>query len=762
MQWLFFRIQCLVFLLLMVGSVGMGYAQPNQSDYERAVSFIFSRNLEHDEAQNLDFDWDWTEDGAGVWYAQRTKHTREFHLLTLDGRDKVLFDHQKLFTALQSLTEDKLDAHLLPFSRLISVNGDNIRFRFKGKRYLWVNSNAKLTEDEEPQGAPAGVVTSPDGKWVAFVKNYNVWLRNTEDSTTQILSTTGSKHYTYGSYYGWFDKMDGENRKRPKRVNLQWSPDSKWLYAPICDVRYAKKMYLLNHSVDSLFRPSLHGYYRGSPGDTTMVRILPAFFELSSGEEYRPHYGRPTHINPVSVKWGKKSGQVITEYTERGYQTVHIHELNLKKQSMKELYTETSKTNLDGFTHHYLEELDRHFILSEQSGWRHLHELDLKTGKATPLTEGEYYVHRVEHADGDKQRLYLSIAGKENDATPYQERFYVYDLKENELKLLTPEKAHHIIEVHPEGKFFYDTYSTPSDPGETVLRSLDDGRIVAHFPKPDIAGLKALNWKFPALFTVKSTNGKYDLHGAMWLPTGFELDENKPLPIIDATYTGPHTQRTPRSFLNGIERNYQALAELGFIVVAIDGVGSSGRSKAFHDYSYRKLGNNLEDHVTAIRELGTRHAWIDTTRVGIFGHSAGGYDAGHALLAFPDFYDVGVASSADHDHRMEKAWWPEMYMGWPVDSHYHHQSNITMAGNLKGKLLIAHGGMDDNVNPSASFKLAEALIKADKNFDLLILPSQRHGYVDEYYWYFKKRRWNYFVEHLHGVKPVWDFSWDTE
>ena len=214
----------------------------------------------------------------------------------------------------------------------------------------------------------------------------------------------------------------------------------------------------------------------------------------------------------------------------------------------------------------------------------------------------------------------------------------------------------------------------------------------------------------------------------------------------------------PRSFVSGIARNNQALAELGFIVVTVDGLGTAGRSKAFHNVSYKNMGKNLTDHVLAIKELGKRYTWIDTTRVGIFGHSAGGYDAGHAVLEFPDFYKVAVASSADHDFRMEKDWWPEMYMGWPVDSTYHQVSNITMAGNLKGKLLIVHGGIDENVNPSATFKLAEALVKADKEFDMLIFPSQRHGYQGKFNDYFTKKLWNYFVEHLLDAKPVWDFQ----
>ena len=243
----------------------------------------------------------------------------------------------------------------------------------------------------------------------------------------------------------------------------------------------------------------------------------------------------------------------------------------------------------------------------------------------------------------------------------------------------------------------------------------------------------------------------------LWKPSNF--DPARKYPVVDNSYTGPHTQVVPRSYVRALNIGNQSLAELGFIVLMIDGLGTAGRSKAFHDVSYKKLGYGLEDHVGTLRQLSKSYSWIDTTRVGIFGHSAGGYDAGRAMLLFPDFYKVSVASSADHDHRMEKAWWPEMYMGWPVDSAYHLQSNITNASKLKGKLLITHGGIDENVNPSATFKLAEMLVRADKQFDMKIFPSQRHGYTGQTQRYFTKIRWNYFVEHLLGKPPLWDFAW---
>jgi dipeptidyl-peptidase-4 len=322
------------------------------------------------------------------------------------------------------------------------------------------------------------------------------------------------------------------------------------------------------------------------------------------------------------------------------------------------------------------------------------------------------------------------------------------------LKLLTPEDSHHSISISPDGEYFVDNRSTINIPTITSLRSLSTGKEILELGQADVSGLK--DWTPPEVFTTIARDGKTTLHSAIWKPSNF--DAAAIYPVIEMSYTGPHTQVVPKEYWRSFA--LQSFAELGFVVIVVDGLGSSGRSKEFHNYSYKNLGGNLEDHILAIKQLGKKFSWIDTNRVGIFGHSAGGYDAGHAVLAYPEFYKVAVASSADHDHRMEKAWWPEMYMGWPVDSAYHLQSNITMAGNLKGKLLITHGGIDENVNPSATFKLAEALIKADKQFDMLILPSQRHGYQGDYQKYFTKTRWNYFVKHLRGVEPIWDFKWE--
>jgi dipeptidyl aminopeptidase/acylaminoacyl peptidase len=385
-----------------------------------------------------------------------------------------------------------------------------------------------------------------------------------------------------------------------------------------------------------------------------------------------------------------------------------------------------------------------------------LYLLNTKDKTVKAITNGNYYVNDVLLVDDKTGTIFFTASGREPDRNPYYQHFYKIKLDGTGLVLLTIENANHDVLIAPDGKYFTDNISTLDQPTRSVLRDSKTGRILMELTKANIDGLIAMRFRFPEVFTATARDGNTTIYGALWKPTYF--DSTKKYPVIDQTYTGPHTYMFPRNFVSAIARSNQALAELGFIVITVDGMGTANRSKAFHNMSYKNMGKNLTDHVLAIRELGKKYSWIDTSRVGIFGHSAGGYDAGHAVLEFPDFYKVAVASSGDHDFRMEKDWWPEMYMGWPVDSTYNQVSNISMAGNLKGKLLLVHGGIDENVNPSATFKLAEALVKADKQFDMLILPSQHHGYAGRYNDYFTKKKWNYFVENLLGAKPIWDFE----
>lgn len=731
--------------------------QVTKDHYKSAVSFLYN-NYNNKTAFNLHTNVNWFNDGSGIWFVDYSKDGRTYKTVSFKNKKVVrLFNHEQLAKALSEFLNKKIKPFKLSLSNIENKGKSEITFRTSGKFFIYNLKTNQLKEiDKEKKLAPNPYETkSPDGKWIAYTKKYNLYIKSTEDHKEYQLSKDGKKGFEYASWYGWYDKMEGENGERPKRFYVDWSEDSKWISTSIVDTRTAEKMYLLDWSIDSLYKPKLLSYYRGSPGDTTMVHITPVFYNVDTKEEVKTSLPRATHINSVNANWTETSGQIIASYQDRGYLKQTVKFVNLNTGNEKILIEETSNTGIDNFQFRLLEDKQKLLFLSERSGWRQLYLLDLKTDKVEALTNGSYYVNGIQYIDEKNETIYFLASGKEPGNNPYHQQVYKVNFN-GRVTLLTPENTHHDVRFSKDGKFFVDNFSTIQIPTKTVLREAKSGKIVAYLTHADISEAQSRGYEVPDTFSLTAKDGKTMIYGAYWKPTNF--DKTKKYPIIDATYTGPHTQRFPKEFRSVFFE--QSLAELGFIVVRVDGLGTSGRSKEFHDHSYKNMGNNLEDHVLAINYLAKKHAFIDGDKVGIFGHSAGGFDTGRALLAFPDFYKVGVASSADHDFRMEKAWWPEMYQGWPVDDTYQEVSNITNAKNLKGKLLLTHGGIDENVNPSATFKLAEALIKADKDFDLLILPSQRHGYQGKHRLYFTKKRWNYFVEHLLEAKPIWNFKWN--
>jgi dipeptidyl-peptidase-4 len=728
-----------------------------KKDYSRAVNFLWE-NLNNKKVFNTHVATHWFEDDSGFWYLIHAPEKKTFMGMKFNKKGpEVLFNHTKVAAALSTLLDTDVAPEALPFNTIERVQHGIADVTIKAKHYTIDLSTGKVEEQVKQKEVNNPFETSsPNGNWVAFTKEYNLYVKDSKSDIEIQLTTDGEQHRQYGSWYGWYDKMEGENGERPRRFSVRWSEDSRYITTDLVDTRNAEKMYLLDWSIDSLYKPKLLSYYRGSPGDTNMVRLTPKIFDMETRKEVKTNLPSNTHINSVSLSWPEKPNTLYVDYPERGYQKVHVGKIRLPEGTMEELLVETSTTNIDQFQYHILEKQGIMIFMSERSGWKQLYKLDLATKQISPLTNGNYFINEIRHIDRSKGMIYYMASGKEEGNNPYHQQLYRVDL-DGKVRLLTPELYHHSVELHPEKPYFVDNYSTATTSTRTVFRSLKNGKIICELSKADMTALEAMNWKAPRVFEVVARDEKTPLYGALWLPSNF--DPSRKYPLIDHSYTGPHTQMFPKDFRRVLSLNNQALAELGFIVMMVDGMGTTGRSKAFRNVSYKNMGKNLTDHKLAIEQLAERHEWIDSDKVGIYGHSAGGYDAAHALLEFPEFYKVAVSSSADHDFRMEKAWWPEMYMGWPVDEKYHEVSNITMAPKLKGKLLLVHGGLDDNVNPSATFKLAEALVKADKEFDLLILPSQRHGYQGKFSKYFLKKRWNYFVEHLLGQQPIWEFSW---
>ncbi len=746
-----------IFIFFLLKSATPTISQEMSMDaYERAVSFMRA-NYNNKSAFNLYTEAKWFEDESGLWFIDYSKNKSTFKQIDFENFEAFnLFDQKRLCSALNAITEEQFTPDSLPITEYKKIGTDSALFKIGQFEYYLNKTNYQISEKKtELEKRNPLQRKSPDGKWIAFAKDYNLFIKSSEDSTEYQLSSDGFKDYEYGSYYGWFDKMEGENGKRPERFHVNWSEDSKWISTSICDTRNANKMYMLDWSVDSLYRPRLLSYYRGSPGDTNMVYVKPVLFDVKNKRQVAIDIPANTHINYTQLNWTNESGVCIAQEVERGFKKNTLRKLDLNTSSMETLMEESSKTNIDNFNYTLFKNKNQLVFLSERSGWRQLYLLDIDTKEVKAISTGDFYVHRIHYIDEINDLIYFTAAGRENKMNPYHQQLYKSDLDGN-IVLLTPEPSHHDIQFSPDGNYFVDNYSTVDKPTKTVLRKTEDGTILELLTEANVDAFIKMGWGAPETFSLTGKDGKTKIYGALWKPSNF--DPNKSYPIIDNSYTGPHTQVYPKSFDRAF--GSQSLAELGFIVMRIDGLGSSGRSKAFHDHSYQNMGNNLEDHVIAIEHLGKTKTWIDTDRVGIHGHSAGGYDVGQGMLRFPETYHVGVASSADHDFRMEKAWWPEMYMGWPVDEKYESASSISLAKNLKGKLLLVHGALDDNVNASATFKLSEALVKADKEFDLLIFPSQRHGYQGPHRLYFIKKRWNYFIEHLLGLKPLWDFKWN--
>lgn len=736
-------------------------AQVTRETYKKAEYFL-SDNLQK-EIYHLEVIPNWLEDRDAFWHVTNTRNGKRFFITDIAGKTTLeVFDHELLADLLKEKTGEQIDSRNLPFGRIEIKKDSVIAFEWKNRNWTLDSKNGELTSSVKGRQADRTGI-SPDKKWRAFTRDYNLFVENLETAEEIQLSYDGKREYEYGTYYGWGDIIKGENGIRPDRFFLTWSPDSRKILSQIVDFRRAEKMYLLDFSKDEKFRPELLSYYRGSPGDTTVVYNIPVVFDVEKRREtVLSELGRP-HFMPASLKWdetaktlpgGEMVGATLSGMVfQRGYKQLDYVRVDTENGSIRKLFTDRSETFVES-TYHFHDLKNGQFIVSsEKSGWKHLYLFDGNTGELIrPLTSGDFVVTRLHHADKEKQWIYFEATGREQGRNVYYPHLYKVRVDGTGLTLLTREDAYHQIHISRDKKFFADNYSRADQPTKSVLRDLETGDILMEISDADISNLLERGYQSPRHFSAIAKDGKTEIYGLYYLPTDF--DASKKYPVIDYTYTGPFTAVTPKSFRDALVGHQQAMAELGFVVVTIDGTGTSGRGKAFQDVSYRNLGDGTTDHVLAIKQLAAKASYIDTDRGGIFGHSAGGYDAVRAMLIHPDFYKVGVASAGDHDHRMEKAWWPEMYMGYPVGDFYHEQSNVTNASSLQGRLLLAHGAIDENVNPSATYKLAEALIKAGKDFDLFIWPSKSHSFGRPAGDYFTKKRWDYFIQHLLGEEPI--------
>jgi dipeptidyl-peptidase-4 len=584
-------------------------------------------------------------------------------------------------------------------------------------------------------GGPQGSV-SPDEKWQAVLKDNNIWLRHTESGEERQLSTDGNAEDAY---------------RRP----LIWSPDSKWLACLREKPAQAHPVNMVESSPRDQVQPRLKTIDYLKPGDR-IAQARPVVFELAERKARTFTVTDAEIPNPWSIenlRWSPDSQRLTFHYNQRGHQVYRLMEINTAAEGkIRTVAAETPATFVDYTNKIHTLHLDttRELIwMSERDGWNHLYLYDEATGTVkNQITKGPWVVRRVVHED-EKTRQLLFMAG---GVLPGQDFYYQHLCRVNfdgsGFQALTQGDGTHEVEFSPDRTHFVDRWSRVDCPPVHELRRSADGSLVCELERANLDTLFATGWKYPQRFSAKGRDGMTDIDGVIYRPSNF--DAARKYPIIEEIYAGPHGHFVPKAF--GLQQRQHSLAELGFIVVQIDGMGTNWRSKAFHDVCWKNLGDSgFPDRIAWMKAAAEKEPAMDLTRVGIYGGSAGGQSSLRALLMHGDFYKAGVADCGCHDNRMDKIWWNEQWMGWPVGPHYEEQSNVTLANRLTGKLLLTVGENDSNVDPSSTMQVVNALIKADRDFDLIIFPGANHGIGESPYG--QRRRMDFFVRHLLGAEP---------
>jgi dipeptidyl-peptidase 4 len=569
---------------------------------------------------------------------------------------------------------------------------------------------------------------SPDGRWQAFFSDHNLQLRDVSSEETFSLSTEGTAEDAYSG-------------------RVHWSPDSRRLVVFRTRQGSARRVYYVESTPRDQLQPKLHSYPYRKPGDE-IPRPHPVLFEVD------PHRAIPIENglfdNPWSLtdlRWAADSRAFTFLYNQRGHQVLRVVAVDAGTGRARVVVDEQSPTFIDyagKLFLHPLDASDELIWMSERDGWNHLYLYDTASGTVkNPITRGPWVVRSVDHVDEEQRQVWFRAGGIFPGQDPYFLHHARVQFDGSGLTLLTQANGTHRIEYSPTRRFVLDTWSRVDHPPVIELRSAIDGARLLELERADWGPLLESGWRAPEPFVAKGRDGQTDIHGMIVRPTHFQPGQK--YPVIENIYAGPQSAYVPKAFRAFSEM--QVLAELGFVVVQIDGMGTSHRSKTFHDVCWQNLGDaGLPDRIAWLQAAALHEPTMDLDRVGIYGGSAGGQNALRALLAHGDFYKVGVADCGCHDNRMDKIWWNELWMGWPIGPHYEEQSNVTQAHRLQGKLLLIVGEMDENVDPASTLQVVHALIQADKDFDLLLIPGQGHGAAETDYG--KRRRAQFFMQHL--------------
>jgi len=714
----------------------------------------------------------WLPDGR-FWYRILNAQGSSFILVDpTKGTRNPAFDQQKLASALSSASGKTYEAQLLPFRTFsFSPDGKAISFQAGDKRWkcdiegtACVTDTSKSASSGRRGGGSRNEVLSPDGKKAASIKDYNLWIRDVATNQPTQLTTDGIKDFGYAT--------DNAGWKSSDAPILLWSPDSRKITTFKQDQRSASDMYLVTTNVG---KPTLKAWKYPLPGDKNIITIQRVIINVDTPKviniQVEPDPHRASLSDDISsggtfddVDWSQDASQLAFVSTSRDHKQEKLRIADAATGTVREVFEETVATQFESgqgsINWHYVSKSNEIIWYSERDNWGHLYLYDAATGKLkNQITKGDWVVTRVLKVD-DKNRLIYFLADGREPGNPYFSHLYKIGFDGNHLSLLTPEEGTHSVSLSPAGDYFVDTYSQPDVAPVTVLRNFD-GKLIATLEKTDISRLTATGWKPPIPVKLKAHDGQTDIYGLMFVPQN--LDPSKKYPIIDYIYPGPQGGSVGSWSFSASRGDNEALAELGFIVVAIEGSSNPLRSKSFHDMNYGNMAENtLPDQVGGIRQLAQKYSYIDTNRVGIWGHSGGGFATASAMFKYPDFFKVGISESGNHDNRNYEDDWGERYDGLLVQqadgtSNYTAQANETYAKNLKGKLLLAHGLMDNNVPPSNTMLVVEALVKANKDFDLVVFPNAAHGY-GAYSPYMMRRRWDYFVKNLMGAEPPKEYE----
>jgi dipeptidyl aminopeptidase/acylaminoacyl peptidase len=763
------RIYALALLLLAAPASAQQPRQLTAADYARAERFLGANTapLVSGTAGRPT----WLDDGR-FWYRATTPGGSAFFVVDPARRTReALFDPTRLAPALAAVSGRPVQANQIPpfelakDSRSITVRAQNRQWSCDLQTYTCAPADSSAAAP----GAPENSSVSPDGRWAVFIRDFNLWAKELSTGAETQLTRDGTEDFGYATNNaGWVHGDDPV---------LTWSPDSRQIATFQHDGRGVSDMYLVSTNVGA---PRLEAWKYPLPGDSVIFRIHRVI--IGRGADGRPQVVRlnmpaDQHRSTVSdhvqcsggtlcdMQWYPDGSHVAFVSSSRDHKTAWFRVADARTGEVRTLFEERSATQVGdaAFTENLWRVLPGSNELiwwSQRDNWTHLYLYDLTTGRLkNRITTGEGNVADIVRVDEKTRTIYFIGQGREQGRDPYFQHLYRVGFDGRGLRLLTAENANHTVTLSPDGRYFVDSYSTPDTPPVTVLRDMT-GRVLQTLERADISRLLATGWRPPTPIRMKGRDGTTDIYGLMYTPSN--LDSTRTYPIVNHIYPGPQSGSVGSRSFSPARGDSHALAELGFIVVQIDGMGTPGRSKAFADAYYGRMGDNtLPDQIAGMRELARRHRFIDIDRVGIWGHSGGGFATAAAMFRHPDFFDVGVSQSGNHDNRNYEDDWGERYHAMLVKNgetdNYAQEANQTHAANLRGRLLLAHGGMDDNVPPYNTLLVADALIKAGKDFDLLIFPNARHGYGADNN-YMMRRRWDYFVRHLMGAEPPRDYQ----